>query len=284
MSICLPPDPNPARLDYTLPANSCDSHLHIFAELSQFPHLNTRLFVPPIATFEMYKSLQSRMGLSRAVVVHSAIYGTDLSCTIDALKKGAGSWRGIALVEPDITDEQLFTLDAIGFTGIRINFPDWGGNSELASKLANKIKQFGWHLQLLITLDQLHDNWRQLTDLGIPIVIDHMGYTKSAVALKHSGLKIFLDMLKDGYFWTKISGFDRVGTKEQQYNDVKPLVEKIISANPNHVVWGSDWPHVRRNPVPNDGAMLNKALSLIPDKKMQKLLLVENPANLYRFT
>src|SRR5690348_2233086 len=41
MPYCYPPDPNTRKPSFTLPANSCDTHFHIFGPPEKFPFLPT---------------------------------------------------------------------------------------------------------------------------------------------------------------------------------------------------------------------------------------------------
>jgi predicted TIM-barrel fold metal-dependent hydrolase len=67
----------------------------------------------------------------------------------------------------------------------------------------------------------------------------------------------------------------------------------MIEANPDRILWGSDWPHPggsRRDPAvvepfrPEDnGAALNRLASWTRDSKELAKILVDNPARLYQF-
>ena len=69
----------------------------------------------------------------------------------------------------------------------------------------------------------------------------------------------------------------------------------LISANPDRVVWGTDWPHPAGTPpggkptdvTPltqiDDGRLLNQLPVWAPDPRIRKKILVDNPARLYAF-
>jgi predicted TIM-barrel fold metal-dependent hydrolase len=68
------------------------------------------------------------------------------------------------------------------------------------------------------------------------------------------------------------------------YPDVTPLAHAIIEANPDRVVWGTDWPHPRHEgEMPNDGEMCNRLLQWIPDSAIRDKVLAVKPAKLYGF-
>jgi hypothetical protein len=47
MPYCYPPDPNTRKPSFTPPANSCDTHFHIFGPPEKFPFLSTHEYTPP---------------------------------------------------------------------------------------------------------------------------------------------------------------------------------------------------------------------------------------------
>jgi predicted TIM-barrel fold metal-dependent hydrolase len=69
----------------------------------------------------------------------------------------------------------------------------------------------------------------------------------------------------------------------------------LIEANPDRILWGTDWPHpappiARKDssePMPlfpmDDGRLLNLLPMWAPDPAIRKKILVDNPAHLFRF-
>jgi predicted TIM-barrel fold metal-dependent hydrolase len=58
----------------------------------------------------------------------------------------------------------------------------------------------------------------------------------------------------------------------------------LLAANPERVVWGTDWPHVMiKTPMPNDGDLADLLSDWIPDARAREQVLVRNPARLYGF-
>ncbi|HZY12556.1 MAG TPA: amidohydrolase family protein [Beijerinckiaceae bacterium] len=69
-----------------------------------------------------------------------------------------------------------------------------------------------------------------------------------------------------------------------------------MSANPDRLVWGTDWPHPDAVKVEgrkltdiapalpiDDGRVLNLLAEWVPDAAMRKKILVDNPKRLYEF-
>ena len=69
------------------------------------------------------------------------------------------------------------------------------------------------------------------------------------------------------------------------YEDAAPLHRALVAANPDRLVWGSDWPHpqIDATVMPNDGRLLNLFLRWTPDAAIRRKILVDNPTRLYGF-
>ena len=90
----------------------------------------------------------------------------------------------------------------------------------------------------------------------------------------------------------KISAAYRTSEKAPDFPDTAALAQALVAANPDRIVWGSNWPHPGRGatrtdiapPYPNDdGLLLNQLPKWVPDAATRKKILVDNPARLYGF-
>ena len=68
----------------------------------------------------------------------------------------------------------------------------------------------GWHLQLWIDVKDLDDTIPVLRDIGLPVVIDHMGRTDARIGTSAPGFQSLLRLLGKGGCWVKLSGAHRV--------------------------------------------------------------------------
>jgi D-galactarolactone isomerase len=76
------------------------------------------------APVSVYRELQRRLGLERAVVVQPTAYGRDNRCTLAAMAElGAGA-RGVAVVDESVTDAELERLTRAGMRGVRFRMLD----------------------------------------------------------------------------------------------------------------------------------------------------------------
>src|SRR5690554_6372603 len=98
----------PPRLD--LPPASCDSHCHVFGPTSRFPYAGDRPSTPPESPLEDLEALWSKLGRRLAVIVQSAVHGSDDSALIDALRLGGGRYRGVTMLTPATPADEVSRL------------------------------------------------------------------------------------------------------------------------------------------------------------------------------
>jgi predicted TIM-barrel fold metal-dependent hydrolase len=58
-------------------------------------------------------------------------------------------------------------------------------------------------------------------------------------------------------------------------------MEAMIKQNPDRLVWGSDWPHLRVLPTPNTPDLLVLLKQWAPDELALEKILTTNPSELY---
>ena len=270
---------------YKAPEGACDCHFHVFGPLARFPYQPNRSMTPPEALVEAHQALMARLGLGRAVIVQPSVYGTDNACTEAALARLGSAGRGVAVVPADVPEAEIARLDAAGFRGVRLNVLFKGGTGlEAMERLAARIAPFGWHIQLLVDGRELPELKPRLRKLPVDIVVDHMGHMPATLGLDHPAFVTLCDLLRAGRTWVKLSAAYRVTVAGAPYADVAPVAKALLAAGPERCVWGTDWPHPAYDGPPLDDAAL---LDLVPrwteDAAVQRKLLVENPARLYRF-
>src|SRR5215475_8838955 len=73
-------------VDFDIPRGACDCHVHIF-DPAGFPYASNRVYTPPTASLQDLHDLQTALHFERVVIVQPSVYGTDNSCTLDAIRK-----------------------------------------------------------------------------------------------------------------------------------------------------------------------------------------------------
>ena len=266
------------------PAYACDCHFHIYN--SDFPAAANASIKPPDARVPDYLQLRKRLGLSRGVIVTPSTYGTDNSCTLDAIAQLGSSARGVAVVDTSVSDAELKHLHEHGIRGIRFNIARAGATTvEMIEPLARRIATLGWHVQVHMPADAIVANAATLEHLPVPVVFDHLGRIPQPEGKTHPAFALIMRMLGNGKAWVKISGvYQDTKIGPPTYSDIGELAKAYIQQAPERVVWGSDWPHPTKGGfgVPND-ALLFDLVAGWAGPESWKRMLVTNPETLYDF-
>ncbi len=289
-------------VSFRVPAGACDCHVHVFPDPAQFPFASTRVYSPPIATWQQLLALQHALHMDHVVIVTPSVYAADNAATLDGIKQlGPKRARGVAVIDAKTSAADLDAMVRAGIRGIRINLETTGVVDPEASgrALDGFVQQIGGrplHIQIYTRLSVIAPLKAKLAALPVPVVFDHFAGANAALGPQQPGFDAVLDLVKSGKAWVKISGAYRASTQAPAYADVAPLAKALIAAAPKQLVWGSDWPHPDSATVPgrkttdpapaqdvDDGRLLNLVAEWAPDPATRKLILVDNPKRLYGF-
>jgi predicted TIM-barrel fold metal-dependent hydrolase len=262
-----------------VPPGACDCHVHIFGPPERYPLARDRAYTPPEASIEGLLALQKRLGFERVVIVQPSVYGTENSCTLDALRRLGPRARGVAVIDSSTPDEELEKMKGAGVRGVRVNLQTGGGGPALIEEAAARAAALGWHVQTFARIALL----RRLKPLPVPLVVDHFGLPESMEDVRYLAL-----LLRQGNSYVKLSGPHRLRM------DPGSVVRALLEANPERCVWGSDWPHPftrgARDPSTvqpfdpiDDAAALERLHGWVGDAALFRKILVDNPARLYDF-
>jgi predicted TIM-barrel fold metal-dependent hydrolase len=172
-------------VDFHIPGGACDCHVHVFDPI-RFPYASGRIYTPPDASLNDLCALQSALRLDRVVVVAPSVYGTDNSCTIDAVRQLGARARGVVVLDDSVTALQLDEMAEAGIHGARLNLETTQDTDAEAAKralsmLAGKLSGRDWHVQFdtrLIVIAALMDEIRLFP---LPIVFSHFGRARAAL-------------------------------------------------------------------------------------------------------
>ena len=287
-----PPPREPTRPVVATPPKACDTHCHVFGPALQFPYAADRSYTPPDAPLSKYLAMLDTLGCERGALVQGSAHGRDNAAMLDALERHPDRLRGVAVADRDTAAVDFGTWDALGVRGLRFNhfFRDGqlhyrgGVPLEDAKILSPILRDLGWHLQLWIDVKDLPDTTPILKEIGLPVVIDHMGRTNAQAGVNAPGFQALLRLLGEGGCWVKLSGAHRVSQQGPDYPDARALHVALVKENPEQLVWGSDWPHPRmEDEMPNAGHLLDLFNEWTEDDAIRRRILVDNPARLYGF-
>jgi len=290
--LCQAPAPEIRSPQITFPAGVVDCHAHVCGPASQFPYAQDRIYTPPDATLESYESLLAMLGVERAVLVQPSVYGTDNRAMLAALTAHPVKFRGVAVIPNnanETSDTELERLHVTGVRGIRCNIVDVADKSaglpiQNLHALAERIKPFGWHLELLMHVNEYPNLAKVFENFPVDLVFGHFGYSHAKHGIHNEGFLGLLDLLKNQQAWVKMTGPYRICDGDLPYTDMRPFNDAVIKANPRQLVWGTDWPHVMvKKQMPHDAHLCELFGDWVTDEALRKSILVDNPCILYDF-
>jgi 2-pyrone-4,6-dicarboxylate lactonase len=274
------------------PAGAVDSHTHVFGPDERFPPVGPQSYPPPRAPYEAHAAMLATTSLARGVIVQPGVYSQDCSAIVDALGRSRGALRGIGVADALTADATLETWHEAGIRGLRyVEVPDprtggrWAGSVGLddLERMAPRLKALGWHAQLWADCERIVAAAPMLRRLGLPVVIDHMGRLQAGKGVDDPGFQGLLGLLAEGLVRVKLS-LCRVSTQRPDYEDLRPFHDALVAANPDQLLWGSDWPHVNMGEAaPDVGHLLDLFDDWIGDDALRRRILVDNPTRLFGF-
>ncbi|WP_299042851.1 amidohydrolase family protein [uncultured Tateyamaria sp.] len=279
-----PPPPAPTFVTTPLPAGAWDAHVHLLGgpEHALSP---TRAQDPPSGiTFEgwlgRYRAHLQALGCTRSLIVHSILYGTDNTVTLEAVRAMGDGFKGVGLLPDGAARADIRQFAENNMVAVRLNYVHggvltWDGARAMAPALADH----GMHIQMLLHADQ---HIEQLADdiraLPVPLVIDHCGWPTD-LNPHAPGVDTLCALLAEGHVHVKLSAPYRL---TDDITETHPLMRRLIDANPEGCLWGSDWPHIMLNGAEMpQAATLADALSQITTPDERHKILVDTPARLF---
>jgi 2-pyrone-4,6-dicarboxylate lactonase len=282
--------PNPSKPRFVPPPGAVDAHCHVFGPMAEFPFSAKAKYLPEDAGPEMLFALRDHLGFSKNVIVQASCHGTDNSATLDAIAKSNGKARGVAVVDPAISEEELAALHEGGMRGIRFNFLKRLVDNAPKDKFLEVSRRLpaGWHVVIYFEADILEDLRPFMDAIPVPLVIDHMGRPDVSQGPDGPDMRAFrrlLDSRGDIHF--KPTCPDRLdaikeGGGGDPWNAFAEAVRPLVEDYPDRCIWGTDWPHPNmQDEVPDDGHLVDMIPRIAPTAELQRKLLIDNPNALY---
>jgi predicted TIM-barrel fold metal-dependent hydrolase len=288
-------------VSFEVPPGACDCHTHIHGDPETFPFFPGRVYTPEMALPDEMAALHRALHVQRVVIVTPSVYGTDNSATLYGMKARGKDARGVAVVDDAVPESALDVMHEAGMRGIRLNLATSGINDPGVARqrlraAADRMARRRWHVQVY-TLPPVISAIKDLVAASpVPVVFDHFGGAQARLGVAQPGFADLVDLVRSGKAYVKISGAYRASTRGPDHADVVPLARALIAANPERVVWGTDWPHPDSATPPggkptdvtppiqlDDARLLSQLAVWAPDPAVRSKILVENPARLYGF-
>jgi 2-pyrone-4,6-dicarboxylate lactonase len=277
--------PNPSKPRYTPPPGAVDAHCHVFGPMAEFPFSPKAKYLPEDAGPEKLFALRDHLGFAKNVIVQASCHGTDNSATLNAIAKSHGKARGVAVVDPAISEHELAKLHEGGMRGIRFNFLKRLVDDAPKDKFLEVARRLpaGWHVVIYFEADILEELRPFMDAIPVPLVIDHMGrpdVTQGADGPDMKAFRALLDSRPDIHF--KPTCPDRLDPTGDPWNAFAEAVAPLVADYPGRCIWGTDWPHPNmQDNVPDDGHLVDMIPRIAPTGELQRKLLVDNPNALY---
>lgn len=271
------------KLSFIMPKGACNAHLHIVDPA--FP--NDGKALAQIGRIEEYTKIADQLNLERAVFVQAKTFGCDNTCLVDAIEKfGHKKSVGIAVVNNTVSYEELAYLNSKGIKGLR--FSVWNPNNAVVAfedclPLSQRVKDFGWIMQLHMSATQLAERADIIAQLPTKVVIDHMGRMNPHMGIKDPAYKVLCNLIDKGNVWVKLSGPYLNTADGYPWNECRELAKSLATYAPERMVWGSDYPHVTEIIKPDEGYLTDMIAQWLPTEQARQLALVTNPEELYGF-
>lgn len=277
---------NPGKPKFKVPAGAVDAHCHVFGPQAQFDFSPKAKYLPQDAGPDMLFALRNHLGFTRNVIVQASCHGTDNRAALSAIAQSGGMARGVAVVDPTVSDAELEALHNGGIRGVRFNFLKRLVDAAPKDKyleMAHRIAPLGWHVVVYFEADILAEMRAFLEAIPTLIVIDHMGRPDVSQGPDGPDMQAFRALMESREdIWAKVTCPDRLDSAGPPYDAFARAVRPLVEEYPRRVLWGTDWPHPNQQSVlPDDGALVDVIPKIAPTPALQQGMLVDNPMRLY---
>ncbi len=290
------------KMNFEIPRGVSDCLTHIYGDSQRFPMAPGRTYTPELASIAEIEALHRALHIDRVIIVQPTLYGTDNSCTIDAIRQLGSSARGIAVVDALTPAAALDEMADAGICGIRINLETIGltdpgvARDRLRFAIEQVRNRTNWHIEMYTRLPIIEAIYDLLVASPVPVVLDHFAGVKASHGVDEPAFARVIDLLKAGKVYVKFTGPYLASKLGPDFPDLVTVARAFVEANARRILWGTNWPHPNAIPVKgrkntdiaplrrvDDGHLLNLLPTWAPDVADRKAILVDNPAELYGF-
>lgn len=261
-----------------------DTHAHVFER--GLPLTEGRRYAPAYdATLGAYLGLLDTNDIGYGVLVQPSFLGTDNSFLLRALSCDRHRLRGVAVVDPDVSEDNLARMHAQGITGVRLNLvertlPDL--RAKQWTLLLDRLSRLGWHVELHCEAARLSPLIESLLAVGLPVVVDHYGRPDPAMGTRDPGFRELLGFGTSDRVWVKLSGVYRCA--DAHSNFAQDATDRLLGVfGAKRLMWGSDWPHTQFEDVTRYGSTLSALTDLRLETDVMESILGSTARSFYSF-
>ena len=256
-----------------------DCHAHVFSATA--PAVRGARYRPSYAaSLSSWQDHWRRSGVTHGVLVQPSFFGTDNSEMLRAIAADRVHLRGVAVVAPEVSDDELAALEDGGVVAIRLNLR--GGLDDRVpldpwQQLLRRVAARGWHLEVFTDAGRVPSVAAALLTVPVRVVFDHFGHPDPHdIDATFDALRI---LARSHEVWTKLSAPYRLGGPSP-----RALAQRWKQlAGSERLVWGSDWPWTGHEAGRSYRRKLEQVADWVGNETVHAVLW-DNPARLYRFT
>jgi 2-pyrone-4,6-dicarboxylate lactonase len=210
---------------------------------------------------------------------------------LDALDRFPQRLRGVAIADARIKPGTLRDWHKRGMRGLRFHlFPPQpryrrGVGLDVFEVFRETMADLGWVAQFFCDYRMLAPSAAALRDISrdMLVIVDHLGMVPAVRGVADPNFQALLKLVGDGNAYVKVSAVYRLSELYPNYVDARPLHDALLHANPERLMWGTDWPHpsIPAAVMPDDGHLLDLFCDWTPDEGARYKILVDTPARLF---
>ena len=259
-----------------------DAHCHVLDPL-RFPYapdVAYRPAGPEIAPLDQYLQVMDAYGIRHALLVGpNSGYNLDNRCLLDAIARGQGRFKGIAVVRNDIARDELQRLREAGVIGVAFNATLLGVDHYAHTEtLLRHLVDLDMLLSLQVEHDQLLGLRSLIEGSGVRVMIDHCGRPAAGGGVDQPGFQALLALARSGRTAVKLSGFQKFSALPPPHEDTRVFLEALIDAfTLDACLWASDWPFLKAPQRLDVGPLLRQVERLLPDAADRRTLFWDTP-------
>ncbi|WP_349295522.1 amidohydrolase family protein (plasmid) [Thioclava sp. 'Guangxiensis'] len=272
--------------DKTPDITGIDTHAHIFSP--DQPMAEGRRYTPDYtARLEDWLAHMADHGLSHGVLIQPSFLGTDNGLIAEAISQHPHHLRGVAVVDPEMSESALARLDAQGFVGARLNLvgrPLEAYDSAQWQRFFRRLADLGWQVEIQRAFEDFATIVPPIATSGVAVMIDHFGLPKGGIRPEDAAHRAVLEMLRaHPNAYVKLSAPYRSAQDDvAAHRSFEALREACGGVA--RFCWGSDWPHTQHETAVSYDDQMTRFAALVPDADDRARILVTTPADLFRFS
>ena len=224
-------------------------------------------------------------------MVQGNAHGYDNRVVLDAITRFPQRLRGVAITDARVKPEALRAWHRLGMRGLRFHLlpedPGYvrGVGLNVFEGFRKAMAELGWVMQLFCDHRVMHDVAPTLRAVSreMPVIVDHMLMVPAGKGVNEPNFQALLKLVGEGHAHVKVSAAYRLSDQFPDYPDAKPFHDALLGANPERLMWGTDWPHpwVSADAMPDEGHLLDLFFSWTPAEEQRRKILVDTPSRLF---